>query len=265
MSGRAVARYKRPLDLADLIALAQDTPGATRFLAGGQSLLPGLLANPVPPVTLLDVCRIPELRTIDVTPPDLWLGAAITFTEILESGAATSLPVLAEALRHVGTSTIRNRATIGGSLGWTDPRGELLLALLVHDAVIHTSHRRIAPADLACGPFRSILDPGELILGVRIKADSGGGFAELLDRNSAGKAIVAVAVSAAIGHARSFAIAGVADRAIVSPPLAPAEAAAWLETMSDRLPALADPFHSIGYRRAMAATLMSRVLERLAQ
>lgn len=264
MSDAATARYERPGDLAALIARAQGPAGTIHFLAGGQSLLPDLLANPVPPVTLLDISRIPELRALDVTPPTLWLGATVTFTELLESAAATALPVLAEALRYVGTQTIRNRATVGGSLGWTAPRSELLLALLVHDAVIHTSRRTIVPADFACGAFRSILAPGELILGVRIAAGTSGGFAELLDRNSAGRAIVAVAVSRVIGGARRIAVAGVADRAVVSPPIDPADAVGWLEAVADRLPLLDDPFHSVRYRRAMAATLVWRVLGRLA-
>ena len=266
MNGRAIARYKRPVDLAELIALAEGPAGTTRFLAGGQSLLPGLLAGPVPSVTLLDVGHIAELRRLDIAPSTLWLGAAVTFTEILESGVATVLPALTEALRHVGTATIRNRATVGGSLGWADPRSELLLALLVHDAVIHTSRRIIMPADFACGPFRSILDPGELILGVRIDIPTSGsaGFAELLDRNSAGKAIVAIAVSGAVEGLRRVAVAGVADRAVVSPPIASGDAAGWLERLQAE-PALADPFHSIGYRQAMAETLVRRVFGRLEQ
>jgi carbon-monoxide dehydrogenase medium subunit len=267
MSDGTVARYVRPADLAALIAIAEGPADTIRFLAGGQSLVPALLANPVPPVTLLDVSRIPELRTLSIGEAELWIGAAVTFTEILESGISSALPVLAEALRHVGTVTIRNRATVGGSLGWTDPRGELLLVMLVHDAVIHTSRRTIAPSDFASGPFRSVLDPDELIVGISITIDRDArrGFAELIDRNSAGKAIVAVAVAAWHGAGRGVrvAVGGVADRAVASPPIDAIDAVGWIDELAQSMPALDDPFHSIAYRRAMAATLVRRVIRGL--
>jgi CO/xanthine dehydrogenase FAD-binding subunit len=148
------------------------------------------------------------------------------------------------------------------------------LALLIHDAVVLTSRREMTIDQFIRGPFRCALEPGEVILGVRIAHGDGvrRGFGQLLDRNSAGKAIVSVSMAVrSQAHETNLrvAVGAVADRPIVSATIrADSQASSagyeratrhWLERVCREHSLLEDPFHSINYRCEMAVVIAGRI------
>jgi CO/xanthine dehydrogenase FAD-binding subunit len=266
--------YQAPQTLSELLSMLAAAHNEVVLLAGGQSLLPSLARRLEYGVALIDITRIDELRRIAIKPKTIEIGAAVTFSEVLLSDVATHLPALARALRYVGTHTIRNRATIGGSLAWADPRAELALVLLVHDAIVLTSRREIAIERYIRAPYQSALQPGEVILGVRI-AHGGAtrrGFAQLLDRNSAGKAIVSVALAMDVESDQltlRCAVGAVLGVPVISHTMRlalPAQSSElgralrpWLAQLCIAGPLLIDPFHSIDYRCEMTVVLAERL------
>jgi carbon-monoxide dehydrogenase medium subunit len=116
-------------------------------------------------------------------------------------------------------------------------------------------------ATLPVGPFKTRLARDEVILGVTVprRPDPAAmRFAELLDRHSAGKAVVSVAVRPA-GDAIDFAIAGLLDRPVTATaPVASLDRSLSEIERSHR--PLEDPFHSYRYRREMALVLLHRAL-----
>lgn len=252
-------RFSAPHSVLELERLLLAGDGCCVLIAGGQSVLPGLLAGKRQPAHLIDITKIDELRRIEVRSGSTRMGAAVTLTEILESIVATSHSCLARALSYVGTRPIRNRATVGGSLAWADPRAELRLILLALRGAIHTNRRTVPAADFIKGVDQKELLNNEVILGVELPEQGSLNFGEMLDRNSAGRAVVLVAVETKVAMIR-ITVGGLADRPVTSPWVQRASALNWLKSVTAEYPPLHDPFHSLHYRLAVAGVLVERTL-----
>ncbi len=154
-------------------ALAALRPGAV-VLAGGQSLVPLLNMRSRRPEVVVDVSRLP-LAGIELagTGSSLVLGALTRLRAAeLSPVVKRAVPLLAEALTHVGHVSVRNRGTVGGSVAHADPAAELPAVLLALDAVFTARSpggtRTIAARDFFLGPHRTALASDELLTEVRI-------------------------------------------------------------------------------------------------
>jgi CO/xanthine dehydrogenase FAD-binding subunit len=236
------------------------------ILAGGHSLLPAMAIRGQRSGHLVDIGRIEALKGLALDEGGATIGAGVTLSRLLASPLAQAYPAIAEALGHVGNHVVRNRSTVGGCLGWADPRGELLLILIAHDAIITTSRRDIAAEAFAVGPFATMLAPGEAILSVRVPPPPPVAFAEIIARNSTGRALLSAACSLSGGEAVRLSVGGMVDRPLRSDAIMIAELdrgmADFLDGALARLPALADA-SSITYRRMVAPRLLQRCLDRL--
>lgn len=250
-------RFSAPTSCAELDMLLAHDADAT-LIAGGQNILPILRAGGAAGGHLVDVTRIAALRHIDVANGMARIGATVTFTELLESEVASFCPALADALAFVGTRSIRNRATVGGSLAWAAPRAELPLILLALGATIRTNCRTIAIDSFLCGANATALSRGEAVLEVEFAAPNPSlRFEEVMGRNSAGRAIALVAVESADDRLRAT-VGGVADRPVRSDWIAPTDLDGWLDRITEINSPLDDPLHSPGYRRALVRALVDR-------
>jgi carbon-monoxide dehydrogenase medium subunit len=85
---------------------------------------------------------------------------------------------LHEATCLIGSAQIRNRGTIGGNLCNASPAADTATPLLVHDAEANITSlddtRWIPLQDLFSGPKMTILEPDELLTGIRLPVVSGG-------------------------------------------------------------------------------------------
>jgi len=125
-------RYTTPESVDDALRALVESPGPSRVIAGGTDLLLDLEQGRHPPVhTLIDVTRIPEMRVIREDGETIYIGAAITHTEIdsnaLLQRAATCLT---EAAALIGGPQVRNVATIGGNVGHALPAADGTIALI---------------------------------------------------------------------------------------------------------------------------------------
>jgi aerobic carbon-monoxide dehydrogenase medium subunit len=213
-------RYARPGTLAEAIALLGASPGETKLLAGGQSLLPLLNMRLVRPAVLVDLALVAELQVLAREGDELVIGAGITQrtaeTSALVRDACALVP---HALRHVGHLATRTRGTIGGSLAHADPRAQLPGVAVALDArlvaVGPRGRRVIAAGDFFAGPHETALHHDEVLTEVRLPVLAGTrcAFREAGRRSSASAAVgVAAAVRIAdegrVAEAR-FAATGV--------------------------------------------------------
>jgi len=161
--------YFAPTDIAAALALIAEHGEDSRFLAGGQSLVPMMNFRVAAPSALIDLNQIAELQEIRVDDTgDLHLGA-MTRTRQIECdpviGAAN--PLLQATAFHIAHVQIRNRGTIGGSLAHADPAAELPGIVLVCDAQLHIqgpAGKRIVPAGAFFdGIFSTALSDGEML------------------------------------------------------------------------------------------------------
>jgi aerobic carbon-monoxide dehydrogenase medium subunit len=158
--------YQRASDAQGAVkALAADTEA--KFLAGGQSLLAAMKLRLAQPSTLIDVTRIPELKSIDVDGKVVKIGAAVCHADVAANAQIqATLPGLAQLAAHIGDRQVRALGTLGGSLANDDPAADYPAAVLGLNATVVTDRRRIAADDFFLGMYETALAPDELIVAV---------------------------------------------------------------------------------------------------
>ncbi|WP_433271295.1 FAD binding domain-containing protein [Actinosynnema sp. CS-041913] len=253
-------------------------PGAV-VLAGGQSLVPLLNTRSRRPEVVVDVSRLP-LTGIEQNGSSLVLGA-LTRLRAAETSPVVRrvVPLLAEALTHVGHVSVRNRGTVGGSVAHADPAAELPAVLLALDAVFTARSpggtRTIDARDFFRGPHRTALAADELLTGIRVPLSpsaTGHGIAEL-SRRPNDLAVTAVFTSLTLDDGvvtdARIAVAGAAPTPIRAHqaesllrhqvPTADVLAAA-AEAAAAATDPIGDVHAPAAYRRDMAAVLTRRAL-----
>lgn len=109
-----------PRTFEEALRLKADWPEAVP-IQGGTDVMVDLNFDRVRPLVLLNLGEVRELRGWSARDGALWLGAGLTFAEVMGPVLAARLPALAEAARTVGGPQVRNRGTIGGNLGTASP------------------------------------------------------------------------------------------------------------------------------------------------
>jgi carbon-monoxide dehydrogenase medium subunit len=186
-----VFEYHRPTSLGEALGVLAELGADGKVLAGGQSLLPILSMRLAAPKHLVDINRIADLSYIRCDPDGVRVAALARHAEVeRHAGAASSQPLLAQALRLVAHPTIRNRGTTVGSIVHADPSGEMpaVLSLLGGSVTVATasSRRTIAATDFFVGPLESALMPGEIAIEAFFPAlgsQSGTAFVEVSRRH----------------------------------------------------------------------------------
>ncbi len=164
-----------PASWADALAVKSATPAALP-IAGGTDVMVELNFDARRPETLLDLTRITELAGWDTDNGRIRLGAAVTYSQLIDQLGAR-LPGLAMAARTVGSPQIRNRGTVGGNLGAASPAGDCHPPLLAAGAAIEVASvrgtRTIRADDFYTGVKRNALQPDELIRAIVITPPAG--------------------------------------------------------------------------------------------
>lgn len=260
-----VRSFESPGTVDEAIA-ALARPGAIA-LAGGQSLIPALAQRASREGHIVDLTHIDELKVISTDGERIEVGAGVTLSAFLRLPLAEMLPGFASAVAFVGNHIIRGRATVGGSIAWADPRGELPLCLIAHDAIIVTNRRSVPAEAFFTGPWQTALTDGELIIGMQVRRGVYAAFEEIIARNSTGKAVLSVLCVRHGPHMR-VTLGGLVDRPVRSAPIL-FDAGALEEAMERfceqtlaTYPLLPDA-SSARYRTRIAARLARRCSDRL--
>jgi carbon-monoxide dehydrogenase medium subunit len=179
--------YHKPKDINEALTLLSNLKGKAKILAGGTDLIVHLKEEIVKTENVIDIKGITKLNKIEVSEDNFFLGAGVTFTEIIESAELKEkLPVLWQASEKVASVGVRNRATVVGNICSAVPSLDSAPALLVYDAEIlvqsKTSKRTISIHDWFTGPKKTILKPDELVLGINIPIFQHTGVYEKLGR-----------------------------------------------------------------------------------
>jgi CO/xanthine dehydrogenase FAD-binding subunit len=158
-----------PRTLEEALEMRAARPEAVP-IAGGTDLMVEVNFDQIRPEAFLEVSRLPELREWSISDGQVFLGAGVTYTRILEQ--LPQLRALAESSRGVGSPQIRNRGTVGGNLGTASPAGEALPVLAVYEAEIGLvaaggRERWVPWNEFLTGVKRTTLRSDELILGAR--------------------------------------------------------------------------------------------------
>ncbi|MEV0945730.1 FAD binding domain-containing protein [Rhodococcus sp. NPDC049939] len=169
--------FLRPENWEDALAVMADRPDAVP-IQGGTVVMVGLNFDLDRPAALLDLNPVTELsRWEQLGDGTLRVGAGVPYVRLI-SELGDRLPALAQAARTIGSRQIRNRGTVGGSLGATDHSGDAHAPLLATGAVIEVESsargvRMIPATEFYPSAERSALAPDELIRAFHVAPASG--------------------------------------------------------------------------------------------
>jgi len=193
--------YSAPNNLKEALALLSD--GNAKVLAGGMSLIPLMKLRLAAPGRLVDLGRVPDLKSIREEDGSIRIGATVTHYEIESSPLIhAKCPLLAEAASNIGDVQVRNMGTIGGSIAHADPAADYpasLLALEAQVRIMSAKGERTAPIDqFLVDALSTSLEPGEIVREVIVPAEAAGtGISyQKMVQPASGFAIVGAAVRA---------------------------------------------------------------------
>jgi 4-hydroxybenzoyl-CoA reductase subunit beta len=106
----------RPATVEQVIKARAAHPDS-RLLGGGTDLVVNIRRGIVSPAALIDINKVPELRTITADAHGLAIGAAVTLAELAAHPQVVAhYPVLAQAAGSIAGPTHRHMGTVGGNL-----------------------------------------------------------------------------------------------------------------------------------------------------
>lgn len=167
--------YVRARDIPEAIALLNQHGVRSRILAGGTDLLLLLRGDPDLCDRVVDISQITHLHRIEQKGGQVSIGAAATFSEVIESAIiAETAPLLVQACQQIGAMQIRNLGTLGGNVANAAACADSLPALVCLGAVAHgvspEGHFMQPVADLVVGPNRTRIPQGGLLTEISYEA-----------------------------------------------------------------------------------------------
>jgi aerobic carbon-monoxide dehydrogenase medium subunit len=271
--------YHRARSVAEAVALLSELGDEAKVLAGGLSLVPMMNFRLARPAALIDVSRIEGLSYLRASPGDgLRVGALTTHRAVETSRDPAVLGdfgVLPRSARWIGHYPVRCRGTFGGSIAHADPASEWCLLVVLLDAQVVLAgpdgQRAVPAAGFFQGYYSTAAGSDEMITEVRFPAPGRRAVLTEFAQRQGDFAVVAAAVSADIAdgvcrHGRVV-LGGVGPLPVEvdAGPLAgqPAASETWQamgEHAARQIDPPADTHGDAGFRRRLAATLVSRAL-----
>ncbi len=207
--------YVAAASVEEAIAAKAEGGDETRFLAGGQSLLPMMKLRFATPSKLVDINRIAGLDTIEHHNGHLHIGALVRHADIAASGSVSG--AVASAAPWISDPLVRNLGTMCGSVAHCDPEGDWNSVLLATGAEVivqgSSGQRSIDIGDFVVDFFASaITDTDEMVTALHIPVPSGrsGGSYQKLERKVGDYATVGVAAHLELAADGTISAAGVA-------------------------------------------------------
>ncbi|NNC93312.1 MAG: hypothetical protein HKN80_12565 [Acidimicrobiia bacterium] len=243
-----IRAYHRPDSIEDALALVARTDVDATILAGG-TVINGLPDED--PVDVVDLQAL-ELNELEPAGDGLRMGAMVRLSDLADSDLVPAL--LRDLARREAPNTLRNAATVGGTVAAADAESELLAGLLAFEATVSIAHA-IGSDSIPLGELladRSRLGLG-IITGVTI-AVGGDAAAERTGRTPADRPIVMAVARRAEDGTLVLALTGIDNTPVLLDP----------GDIPGVKPA-SDFRGSAEYRTELARVLAGRVLARLGE
>ncbi len=164
--------YVRAASVTEAVALLNQPDFKNRPLAGSTDLVLLLRHNPEFCDRVVDISLIPELHQITRAGDDIIIGAAATFSEVIQHPLVRqTAPILVDACKTVGATQIRNMGTVGGNVANAAACADSLPALVC----LNARARVLTPkeefdwtvSELVLNPNKTRIPPGGLLVSLR--------------------------------------------------------------------------------------------------
>lgn len=195
--------YEAPTSVAAAIQMLSRGNGAARPMAGGTDLIDQIRTGRHKPDLVVDLKKIPELNTFELTAEGFRLGAAVPCYRVYDdSQIVQHYAALADSARIIGGIQIQSRASIGGNLCNAGPAADSIPSLIALQAVARiagpTGTRDVPVEQFCTGPGKNVLQAGEFLLELRFPPrlpHSGSHYRRFIPRNEMDIAVVGVGAS----------------------------------------------------------------------
>jgi len=161
-------RYEAPQTVENAVALLAGARGSAQVLAGGTDLLVRMKSGFAEPDLIVDIKRIPAMKTVKKEAGGWRIGAAVAGAELSEhAGVCADWPGVVEALDLIGSTQIQGRATLAGNLCNASPAADSVPALVAAGAVVRVvgpkGARDVEVEKIPTGPGKTSLAKGEIV------------------------------------------------------------------------------------------------------
>jgi len=200
--------YFSPSSLSETFKLLKDYEGRAKLLAGGTDLLVKMKKRAVLPDVIIDLNKISELSFIELAGGHLHIGGLTRLAVVGGSSIVKEkAPALAEAIKVLASTQIRNRATIAGNLCNASPAADTAPPLLVLDASVKLQsaggERMVPLSQLFLGPEQTVIKPDEILTEVIIPLQEGASaFIKLGRRKAFTLSVASVAAFAEVNNGK---------------------------------------------------------------
>jgi CO/xanthine dehydrogenase FAD-binding subunit len=197
--------YERPSSFEDACRLLKEAGGSKKALAGGTDLLIKTRQKVISPKGMISLRDVPGLSDLSFNPEKgLTIGAMTRLSEVeIADVVKENYPALAAAVATIGSTQVRNRATIGGNKCNAAPSADSMPILIAYGASVVIGdgqhEREVLLEEFFTGPGQTVLQAGELVKQVFVPVPPQNSFAiyikaarSALDIALVGVALVAV-------------------------------------------------------------------------
>ncbi|CAJ52070.1 FAD binding domain-containing protein [Haloquadratum walsbyi] len=145
----AAFEYHIPDSVSEATRLLAELPEA-ELMAGNQSLGIAMSNRVATPDHIIDINGLTELDYLDIGDKKIEIGAMVRHRDMEKSSALTeAFPILSISAGKIAGPVVRNRGTLGGSIGEADPGGNypsVLVAMGGEIELLSTDHTRTVDA-----------------------------------------------------------------------------------------------------------------------
>ncbi len=222
-------------EAADILAREGDQ---AKCLSGGTDLIVFLREGRRSAKVVVDVKGIPELNQLSYSPKEgLTIGAAVPLHRIYDDAQVNEhYPGLIDAATLIGGIAIQGRATLGGNVCTASPAGDSIPILIAYETTCIVASRSVTKAipleKFFVGPGRTVLQPGELLVALKLPPptpNSGAAYLRFTPRNEMDIAVASAGVVVVLDEDKMrFVGARIALGAVAPTPLFVPEAGAAL-------------------------------------
>lgn len=180
-----------PTNLEELSHVLKNKNDKTYVLAGGTDLIIKFIKEEIHDFNIINISKLKELTDIKISDDRIKIGPCVTMTQIENNEELKRhIPALSHAATSVGSTQIRNKATIGGNIANASQCGDTIPVLFAYDAklkILNSSneYRYEKVRDFILGINKTKLKSDEAIIGIEIqKTKSVSSFSKIGSRKT---------------------------------------------------------------------------------
>jgi CO/xanthine dehydrogenase FAD-binding subunit len=159
--------YYKPTTVQEAMDLMEGSQGSGVYIAGGTDVLVLIRQKKLAPGRLISLRNIGDLVYLE-TGKGLHIGSAVTHNAIAKNEVIRKrYSALTDATSKVGSTQIRNVATMGGNICNAAPSADTACPLLVLDTEVvvagKNGERQLPIDEFFLGPNKTALERGEIV------------------------------------------------------------------------------------------------------